>query len=465
MIDRFRALVDYYASLQGRLNLFAYAFIALKWSVFGPDTAAWQLARFAQMCGIVMGVFILLRRLDTSRAAAVAGASLFISASGAAHGWYRLTMGEPLGFMLMLGAALVATAYHEASRWRPMAAAIALLLVGSLLAKEMLVGGVPFVLFIACCWRPKHAVAPLRCTPRNVWLIASTLLATAAVLLPVGVIALSARPDSFSSAYGTAAISAGRFVDILQAMLLPVYPVFQFPANLLYLVTAVTGWWLVFKHSPTRRHPLTLLAVALSLPVMGAVLYLPWPKFEQFYRLPFLLGPALLLAWAVTWIQHYAARAVWIAYIGCAGIVAYSSINAQRLARTAGARQEVNAAVAGSLVAHASRDSVMVATPALLPVPQRWWGPGPSLRRYAGVMARAATLPPVRDADCLSAAALLRAGVGRAALISYSTWCGVLPHPTQTVRRQYSYIDWLTLTPRTDSLRADIFAPETGSTR
>jgi hypothetical protein len=42
-------------------------------------------------------------------------------------------------------------------------------------------------------------------------------------------------------------------------------------------------------------------AIALTLPIFGALVYLPWPVHPQRYAAPFTIGPAMLLAFAVTY--------------------------------------------------------------------------------------------------------------------------------------------------------------------
>jgi len=146
---RFEAFVAYYAS-RGRLNLLSYLFITGKWSLFGDSAVGWQFARFGEMCIIVLAVYLFLRRLDLDRWGSAFGASLFVVAQSASPAWIRLTMGEPLGLLAIVCASLLATWYQGTSRWRAIGVMIAALLTASMLAKEMLVALVPFVLLLAC---------------------------------------------------------------------------------------------------------------------------------------------------------------------------------------------------------------------------------------------------------------------------------------------------------------------------
>jgi hypothetical protein len=65
-VQRALDLTRQYAS-QGRFNLLNYAALAGKWSLFGWNEAAWQIARSCQMLCIVAGVYLLLRKLGAER--------------------------------------------------------------------------------------------------------------------------------------------------------------------------------------------------------------------------------------------------------------------------------------------------------------------------------------------------------------------------------------------------------------
>src|SRR5688500_6348241 len=75
--DGYAALSPYYAE-HGRFFPVTLAMIATKWALFGWNTAAWQLSTYATMCVIVIGTFLLLRRLGASAPGALAGAALLV---------------------------------------------------------------------------------------------------------------------------------------------------------------------------------------------------------------------------------------------------------------------------------------------------------------------------------------------------------------------------------------------------
>ncbi|HEX6965129.1 MAG TPA: hypothetical protein VF166_04950 [Gemmatimonadaceae bacterium] len=463
---RLHAFTDYYAS-QGRLNILSYLFLVLKWSVFGWHSAGWQLARFVEMCGIVAGVFLTLRRMGAARAGAVAGAALFIVASTAEPSWTRLTMGEPLGTMAMLGALWLAAGYQRATRRPRDGVAIAILLALALLAKEMFVATVPFVLLVALCFEgPDRVVIPER-TARNIRVVVASAIACLLVLVPVAITALRVSGERFAAQYGAAALSSDRVLHLMGVLLLPVHPAYApriapllFPANLLFVLLVIAGWALAVREPVTRDAAALLGFVALLLPLLGAIAYAPWPLFEDFYGLPFLIASAMLVALAVTYIERYAPRGTWAAYAACVVMLGYSATTTQHAARASAARQEVNDELSRALVANAYPDSVVMATRFI--TPQQWEGTGPTLRRYALVFHPGVTLPPIRDALCPATkpiyAALYQDPHDRHMLITYSDECGVFPRPMQSFVRYYHYIYWPTLQRRTDSLRADLLS-------
>lgn len=466
MAGRLGAFTEYYGS-QGRLNLLSYLLLIGKWMGFGWNTVGWQVARFAQMAGVVAGVYFLLRRLTAGRWGPAAGAALFITAGTAAPAWIRLTMGEPLGLVFLLGAAGIAVQYQTTRRWRLSGVMIGLLVAAALLTKEMLVGAAPFLLLLAWCFVAPGRLAMPRRSERNVWVLATTAAAGAAVLVPVAMVGLNVSSDAYSAQYGAASMSIGRLIDLLTRMVLPARASYApylrpllLPANVIFLGIVLVGWRVGLREPATRAHRMALGAIALSLPVVGAVLYLPWPQFNDFYGLPFLLGPALLLAMAVSFIENGMPRGRWIMYAGCLGLLATTAAFAQYAARAAMARREVNREVVTAIVERPGLDSVVVAMPYL--TTQRWQGTGPTLGRYAAALSPGVAVPSVSDALCRETLPLFQRGGGRAMLVSYADGCGSFPRPTSSTRRYFTYIYWPTLSLRVDSVRVDLLTASGG---
>ena len=461
---RFEAFVAYYAS-RGRLNLLSYLFITGKWSLFGDSAVGWQFARFGEMCIIVLAVYLFLRRLDLDRWGSAFGASLFVVAQTASPAWIRLTMGEPLGLLAILGASLIAIRYQNTSRWRASAAMIAALLTAALLAKEMLAALVPFVLLIACTSDGDGGWRRPSMRRRDVWLVAVVAGGALVVLTSVAVVALRASTGAFVSDYGVGSLSFDRFIYSFTAILLPVSGLFaprfsavQLSASLVYCVIVATGVWLSRSDPLLKRRWSPLVVGALMLPAVGALVYLPWPYFQNFYGLPFLLGPALLLAIATTAIARVRPSWRWAAYAGCLAILCQGAMAAAHDSRSAIAVRKINRVLVSEIAAQPSVDSVVVAMRYLPSQP--WQGLGPTLGRYAKAVLPDQRIPDISDALCSATLPMLREGVGNAILVTYSSQCGAFPVPARVLRYYYTYLQWPTLRPKRDSLVVGILGPD-----
>ena len=460
---RFLALSDYYLHEHGRLNLVSYAALAAKWSILGDATMLWQWLRFFQMVLLVAGVYLLARRLDAGRVGAAAGAALFVSARSAEEAWIRLTMGEPLGLSLMLGAALVITGDRKASRSDVRASVIAgALVAAAILAKEMLVAWVPVLLLLALCYREDGSLGPSVWDTRS----RSHVLAVVGAALATGVavvLAASGRgAESLTASYQVQSLTPARAAGLWNQMVMPENSfarssMWLHPANLFLAVTCLGGLALACTRPEARRHALLISAIAAGLPAIGVLLYLPWPYFNPFYALPFLVGPALLLSTAVTAVERYLPRARWSAYAGAAGISLFAAFHSAYVARVTIAHQQVNGEVAQLLPAYATVDSIVVAQP--YAPQQKWQGPGPTLVRYALSMGIARRLPPAVDITCVESRGLLGERLGNTLLVSYTFFCGAVPGASRRVRRYFRYFDYPALAVVTDSVGADLLAP------
>ena len=462
---RYSAFVSYFTS-QGRFDLLSYLLIVWKWSVFGSSEAAWQVARFVEMSGIVLAVYLLLRRLGAGRWGSVAGASLFVVAQTASPAWIRLTMGEPFGLLAIIGAAMLATRYQDTPRWRAAGALIAVMLATSLLAKEMLVAFVPFVLLLACARRESGEPVPLRLTRRNVWLAGLVGAGVLAVLVPVAVVALRARSGAYVSDYGTGSLSMDRLIHSFTVILFPVSGLpesrlsfARLSANLVFFAIVTAGLWLSRADSALRRRWSPLGVGALALAAVGAAIYLPWPYFQKFYGLPFLLGPALLVAIAITSIENLRPSWRWAAYAGCLVVFVQGATSAAHASRAAIGERRINFVLANDFAAHPDADSIVVAM-RYLPT-QAWQGRGATLGRYARAILPDKVIPTVSDALCNATLPMLREGVGNAMLVTYSDQCGAFPVPARTLRYYFTYLRWPTLAPQRDSLVVGILDPAT----
>ena len=454
---RLGALVHYYAVEHGRLNLIAYLALAAKWTFLGDDPVRWQWARFVEMAAIVAAAYALARRLGAGRFGAWAGAMLFVGGHTAVEGWVRQTMGEPLGLAFVLGAALIADQRRRRESWwqAPM---IALLVAGAILSKEMLIVAVPLVLVVALARDEAGRFSFRRPGAGDYRLLGWIAGTTIPVLAAVAWAAHAASASGFSASYGTTGLSPARAIGIVQLGLLPAglqtgLRTFLYPANLAWIALVVIGVVVGWREPARRAHLRVLIALAAGLPIIGALVYLPWPYFSLFYGLPWLIGPALLVAESVTILL--ADRGLRpLAVVGALVLVGFTTATAGRTARAMAVRQQVNGALVGSLPDYGAAQVIVVAEPDV--AQQAWQGTGPTLARYGAATGLAPHLPPVVDASCQDAAAAIATPGRRALLVSYSDRCGRLARASRRILGTYRYLDWFRPGLDTDSLEVDL---------
>jgi hypothetical protein len=416
---------------------------------------------------IVAGVYLLLRRLGASRSGSLLAAALFIAGATASPAWIRLTMGEPLGLVAILGASLLATRYQATARWRISGAAIATLLMASLLAKEMLVAFVPFVLLLACSLNARGDFEKVRLTQRNTSVVALTAVVTLTVLLPVAIVGLRAGSGAYASDYTVRSLSVVRLLNSLVVILVPVPPAMGAGQSLAHLsasgaffVVIAAGLTLARTNHEFRHRCKWLDLSALMLALVGALVYLPWPHFQSFYGLPFLLAPAILLAIAVTVIENSRPEWRWVVYSVCGVIIAQGMFYAAHDARRGIAARVVNGALVHDIAANESADSVVLVMHQVWHGAQAWQGRGPTLARYANAVLPHRRIPAIREAYCSAAQPMIDQGVGNTLLVSYSTSCGTLEGLSREIRYDYTYLEWPSLVPQHDSLVVSIAGPK-----
>lgn len=465
---RWSGFLHYYAS-QGRWNVLAYAAILAKWSVFGMYTAGWELTRFAEMWLIIGLTCLVLRRFGADAWGAAAGAALLTIATPAVPAWLRLTMGEPLGLALLMPALLVATRYRSAAHWRRDAIVMAVLIALALLSKEMLVVFVPFIVVIATCLTAPGRLEWPQMSQRTLYLVGCIVIATLAVLAPVAVIAVRAPPGNYASQYGGWKMDPGQLSLSFATVVLPVtqsrpgeiVSLFTAPANALFLLTLAVSGVLIYRGRAAHGFAWCRVAVwaglALSLPVFVVIAYGPWSYFQDFYGLPYVLGPAMLLAGAVTAGTRADRRLAPGLRAACVGIVLLGAVRALLPAQESFARRRVQGDLARFLADHAAHRPVLVMKADFQPSPwARWQDTGPTLGRYAAAVYPDAGLEPFHDTTCVVPPPPYAAG-GRAGLVvTYAADCGTYRHPTTTFRAFYHY---LTLHPpaiRRDTIRIDV---------
>jgi hypothetical protein len=465
-LTQLKALLLYYGQDQGRLNVIPYFFIVTKWFFFGWHVPLWQTARFIQMWLIVTGAYVVLRDFGVARFGALCGAALFVVAPPGMGAWVRLSLGEPLGTLLLLLATHLAIRYQEDERWRLRAVGIVLLLLAIAFTKEILLVAVPFVLAVACSRGPDGRFGPFRASHRNRYLIglASTVLSVAAMAIVW--VALHAKADALAGQYGKVAISIDQFLAPLVLFILPGYslippalPELLIIADLVFLAILTVGWCLAFRSAVDKSDMRRRLGIAILLLLPGALVYTPWDGIQSTYGLPFLLCPAFLLGYGLTSIEScYQRRVVLIRTLTIVLLVS-CAISAHRFARQSLALQRVNAEVAARIATSSTQDSTLVAVarrPRLV-----WIGPGPTLARYVLATTGHPVVTPIRDISCAELDRALQAS-STLLIVSYHSRCGILSHPDVSVRRYFRYLDLSTLGLSVDSVRADLLLHHPG---
>lgn len=470
--SRLGGLVNYYGDVHGRFNILSYAGMVAKWELFGSDPLAWQLVRAAQMLAATALTYLFLRRLAASAWGAVLGSALVLFAFSATHAWVRLTVPEPLGLLCALGAALLAIRARGSPHWKALAIGSGALMMLAIFAKEMLIAWVPVVAYLGCFLQEDGQLAPIaRPDLRGRWIIASLGAGTLIAALPVLRAMRAMKQQGYASQFGSGGLSTDRVIDIAQRMALP-WPLglggdgamMMMPA-LLFLVALILGavaargdgaWW------PHARRAMLL---GLAIPAVGTLLYSPWPVYWPSYGFPFVVGPALLLAIAVTSAERSSVRAGNAARAAALLCVVMVIAPSSHLANRMAARQTVDAEMARALLDRPAADSVIVA----LVVPPRaaTVGIGPAMREYALIVRPGAALPPVIDAVCADAMARGKrpGGLGRTVIISYADQCGPIASATFSTSRAFGYFDLDRLSPSRDSIRADLFDPAARSAK
>ena len=456
--SRFVGMVDYYAS-HGRLNVVVYFFLALKWSLFGANVVAWQVARAAQMLVLTLATYALLRRLNIQSTGAALGAGLMVVSAPAARAWIRLTMAEPLGATAIVVAAICGTFYQASTRWVRLAAVISALVALTLLTKEMLIAAVPLVLFLSWCRLPDGRFGWPSASPRNVGLLVVVLLATAVAVLPIAVVAVRAAASAYVSAYGS--LPAGP-LDLLRLELFTLIPFVALGdpmplglvlADLCYFGLLMIGLRLFAESQENQGCFRAILLIGLVHPLIGATVYLPWPAYQWFYSVPFLIGPAVLLGAAVMGVERVARRWRVIAYAACGCVLASMASDSLRFSRRSEAYQSLVHAAVDVVADLPGRDSVLVAA---REIPKdAWQAFGQTLARYGNATDR--PFPTTLDVSCETARRRAQNPGERNVLLVFSSHCPFAGSPQVVIRREFDWLDSGHGTWRRDSISVAAF--------
>ena len=445
---RFTALLGYYAH-HGRTNPLFYATFVMQYSWFGIDAGGWQCLRVVWMSLDLFLVVFLCRRIGLHMAAGIAAAMVLVTASPAVRAWVQL-MAEPQALAAILAAACIGTTYRSTDRWQRAACWITLLVAAAFLSKEV-VGSLGTVVFlIAVAWN-KDDDEPL-IARRHIVLGSALLLVVAAEALLLHTIRAQPEATGYGMAYGSGALSLGRFGANLLAIMLPVRPGADaalgmlYPANVAAILVLVLGLTTRLRRRPADACLAVVVSAGVLPAIIGAAVYLPWPKFDSFYALPFFVGPLLLYAAAIDELLTAGGIRRAFAVIAIVVVPGYAAIAANRSVESAAASLRLNADLARLSGRFAHGDTLLVLSPPQgprgLPVAAN------ELREYG------ATLGWI---DTTRAAAFLAApcdrytpttdvtAPGGPVFVSYSYGCGRLPNATLQIVSEFAWRDWHTL--------------------
>jgi hypothetical protein len=453
---RLSGLLDYYAGDHGRLSVVAYALLAAKWELFGTSSPGWQWMRFGTMWLAVILVYLLLCRLRVGHYGSMAGASLFLFAPPAAEGWIRLTMAEPTGTVLLLLLCLLALRPTEGSEWR-LGLLFGCISAVLILLKEMLAATLILPIALA-------AIVPEFSGSRLIRIRTLSLAALTAVLstgIPIAVVALRSADGSYTADFGS---SVRPFTDAIAQWtlaLLPFDPGSAFPAQwtgaalLAFIGLVATGWRLMLTASSEERAGAwRLLALCLSYSLSGVILYLPWPAYNRFYAIPYLLSGAVLAAGALSAIAARSRSAGRLAYLVWGLFVVFAAGDAAARARRTAARQVLNAKLVHRLSVLAEpTDTVWIATDQR--VPAEWQGVGPTLQRFGAALGYA--MPHLLNAPCEDSRRIARERRGH--FVFYSSLCPTTADG-ESIVEPYLRPALPAIRPVPDSIRVDLIVPQ-----
>jgi hypothetical protein len=355
------------------------------------------------MVGILVLAFHLLRRLGATTLGAIAGSSIFLVAPSAARGWIRLTMGEPLGTLLLLALCLtiVPARRLRGNHWRWVVAGV--LTAGILLTKEMLAATLllPFGLLLLTDENGRVSAPAMSRQAAQLLILFSAV--GLLCLGPMLIVALSAPTSGYASMYGDATRPFRLSLAAWLSTLVPVDLIHGLPGRALKVAVALfvalvaVGWWLQILTVRPAKYHFWLLGLAVLFPLVGALIYAPWPSYQEFYALPFLAGTSILVAFALTAFERRSVPSAQIAAYGWWGVLLLvAGVGAHWQAGSAAAGQLANYRLVTRVSSMPGIDTVLVATP--YRAPQKWQGAAGTLRRYAAALG--VPWPSTRDTPC-----------------------------------------------------------------
>lgn len=433
---------------EGRLCLFPYLLFVVGANAFGTWAPGWHLTYFALNAVVISLFWFVLRRMGLARTAAFLATVLWIPMTATTELWLRPT-GEPFALAFFLSALLLAIGYAESHHWRRRAFLIAVLCVGVLYSKEILIVLLPAGWVVSRLsrndseprWRPWG-----RQDSFLLWVVGA---AVALALIPIAWIAATAQDGSYASGFGETG-AAGRVIwDRIGMVFLPTRPE-------LASLRKVTSdpWWFILLALPNlvwlrllaggmwkgRRKLVWPLAISLLWAGLGVLAYSAWTDPQTFYMAPFALGAMFGAAHVVGCLVSGSRPAAAAAIALGSALVVISAVEANSRMLRHRLRADLNGGVIARIAESGSVRAIGAAVPAA-PRDQRWgWA-----RHVEGFIVFSGGARPAHSGDysCEAARKALESDPGML-VVSRDRGCGRLteasaPIDKSTTRAQWPY--------------------------
>ena len=437
----YSALMDVYRN-HGRWSPITIWSIAAQWAAFENWTPGWQLIRFAIMSLSVILAYSLFRRLGIARTGAFAAGACLIIAPAAIMGWTRLSTAEPNSLLFLLLACHVALGRQTPAN----SVILSLLLLAVMWSKEITTAAFVLPFIIAICVDNSRLAIPKWTTESRRTIIALGC-AFALGAIPILRTLLSAPRDSFAGQYANS-FSVAEMVGAIFTTWLPFAPVSNRSADPLivavaFLLLIVAGWRIALGASRERTHQRFLLAIAIALPVIGAIMYAPWPYYLLVYALPFWAGGSLLLAnaAAMAWGEQNGR----VLAAACLTIVlTFGASQAYNESSRTRALHSVFARAVAEVPARFQVDTVLVdVAPGQFDPAGNF---GPRFVRYSRFLD--VTWPAVRDVSCRE----FDVDQPRMLRLRLNLMCDPPDGVEPAIEETYSYLTWPDPRPKTDTV-------------
>jgi hypothetical protein len=444
-IAGFRALSEVYAN-HGRWSPVTMASLAGQWTVFDSWTPGWQLTRFLVMSVVTTLAYALYRRLGVHVAGAVAAASIMVVSPPAAVGWIRLSTAESLCLLF------IALGCHTAlSRpTRLTGVKLSLALFATMWTKEIVTAGFVLPVLLLICRRDDESLGMPVLNRQTLGIVGTLALTGLVGAAPILSTLVSAPSDSFAMRYASGGFSLSDVLGGSLAAWLPFFPVPErspadiFAVAMAFVMLIVIGWREALRPSDTRRHWFAVLFIAVFIPLLGAIVYAPWPSYLLVYALSFALAGALLVGGAASGMK--AAGGVARIVSGVFLVTVFSFAAAQAFNESARTRA-LHKAFAESVIRVAETpgiDSV-----AMEVHPSQFDPAGnfaPRFPSYAAMLGR--QWPSVRDVPCGN---YLRTAPGLMR-IRFNVMCADPLNDAVVIHAKHLRFNWPSPIPRTDSV-------------